>query len=128
MGEDISAAFRLSITLLILAASIVAVVAIFSSVYSQYNVYTEKLNDALGDSGDVSLVALEQERCVPAPVVYRIVYQNIDKIGELKIAWKDGVITSDYNTLLKNAASFMEVTVDTRGDGAYKVSVVELTE
>ena len=57
-----------------------------------------------------------------------MLYQNIDWVDSLSIRWGDGVITSDYRTLLKKADSFVSVVVKNKGNGVSMVEVTELVD
>lgn len=126
MGEEVASGFRMGMMMLILAEAVVVSVNLFHVVYSVYNEYLDTVAVALSDAGDASLAAMNQVRSMPATVAYKIVYQNLDRIDSLKITWKDGSETTDYKTLLKNAASFVEVSVSNIGNGVFAVVISEV--
>lgn len=126
MGEEVASGFRMGMMMLILAEAVVVSVNLFHVVYSVYNEYLDTVAVALSDAGDASLAAMNHVRSMPATVAYKIVYQNLDRIDSLKITWKDGSETTDYKTLLKNAASFVEVSVSNIGNGVFAVVISEV--
>lgn len=128
MGETISSAMRVGMLTILLAACVVSSTALFTVVNNVYVGYADKMSEALSDAGNSSLAALNQVQRVPAPVVYRIIYQNLDHIDSLSIKWTDGTVTSDYRTLLKNAASFVSATVKNKGNGVSIVEIMELAD
>jgi len=126
MGDEVSSGFRMGMMMLILAEAVTLSVNLFHVVYSVYNEYLDTVAVALSDAGDASLAAMNQVKSVPAAVAYKVVYQNLDKIVSLKITWEDGSETSDYKTLLKNAASFVKVAVSNIGNGVFAVVISEV--
>ena len=128
MGDTLAASVRMGILMIILAACIVSTTTLFAVVNNVYVGYAEKMSDSVSESGSSALAALNQVHRVPARVVYRILYQNIDWGDSLSIRWGDGVITSDYRTLLKKADSFVSVVVKNKGNGVSMVEVTELVD
>lgn len=128
MGETISSTVRTGILMVILAACVVSTTTLFTVVNNVYSEYMEKMADTLSDAGDSSLAALNQVQRVPAPVVYRIIYQNMDRVDSISIRWLDGTVTSDYRTLLVNASAFVSATVKNKGNGVAMVDIVELAD
>lgn len=125
MTEDVTANIRLSVTVALLAGLISACTVMAITSLKYFDKFMISYTTAISDAGTSALSDLNKSSKVSAPLLYRMLCEDNGKVKTLKISYVNGDVTSDYNTLLNHAGSFMSVDV-TQINGAYIVVVEEV--
>lgn len=126
MGEDVSASMRLAVTIMLLSAFLMASTNLFVISDSLLIGYAEDFAFTVGSVGSETLMAVNRERAVGAPLAYKLIQEHILQINELEITYLDGTVTSDCETLLKRAAKSVRMFVAADATGVYRIKVQEV--
>lgn len=126
MTEDLSAFIRLVVIVYLCASLISAVVVVAVIANTQFRTWVNT-EIALLFSADNSVhLSIPNSDWITAPMAYKYILGNGSKIRTVAISYLDATNTSDMETLLEHATSYVEIETAVAPNGLLDVYVVEV--
>lgn len=126
MTEDISATYRLAVTVALLSMLTMAVVNLAIIGNNLMQNFTMTYVSAAHTVDTTIVSSINNSPSVSAPTAYKMIEERAGAVKSVRIKYTDGTITSDYKTLLDNAAKSVKVEFTPADSGMYKVEIEEV--
>ena len=126
MTEDVSATYRLAITVSLLSmlmSSVVNLAIIGDNILQNF---TATYISAVHSVDTTVISSINNASSVAAPTAYKIIEERSGAVKSVRIKYSNGTVTYDYKTLLENADKSVEVEFKQAGSGMYTVEIEEV--
>lgn len=128
MNEDISAQYRLGISILILGSLLMIVISLMYMGMALMTNMLTKYGTAVYSVPKSTALDLSNCKNITAPLAYKFVQSNFKRINKVEIKYLNGTTSDNAETLMEHATSGVTLQISESPDNTFAVLIEEVSE